>query len=765
MYNDLSLQGALDTRRAMAFTVQEVSNANLELALKKFDYPEEKDEGDFLSTLALIPPAQFSFYSMFLGQFDYCHHYKVVLLQRNRTTSRIFRLYHGEDEAQAQDALQLLRTTLFPLIKDGEIMCTELLLTAAVLPKPRERKQLLYHLVEVMEKHPESHPEWYKVVQAMLHSACFYGDKEEVQVLLSKGADLCKPNKKGNLPIHEAATNSSSEGMKWLLDLLRIKVSPQEFKKTLKRQNSRGHNALQVAAKSNNHHVMATMIGTMVGLGIAVGISEESFPLHVAATKDNTDEIWAYVDKECVKRCPRTKQSRSYSLDMTDAHGFTALMVAVQNGYINSSAYLLHGGANPNVCHPKTGDTALHYAAEIANLTLIRMLCVFQANTTIKNKAGKMPIDVARASCFSGAEKCAATLEEIVHLQQKASSFYEMTKSEPLPIVKPGTTFLLSMDGGGVRILITNQVLLAIEKRMKQLQPNCDAFTSYFDYVAGTSAGGVAALMLFHVGTSLTLARALLMRYMTSVLTKPKASREKLTWDFYQEILGAETTLDAVSEPKIMVMCTLGNCSPPELHLMCNYGSARNNQKAPSERKLWEAACATGAAPSHFPAFQGIFLDGGLMANNPTLEALVEIFSEAKKANQEVELGCVLSIGTGFSPSKPVENIDFFLPSTVSAVAHFRENIQSLTNLFHLFVAQVTKSDGSEVEKARTWCQSLGGVPFFRFSPPLHEDISLVTTDVHVIYEMLFNTEKYLLESAQEIDQIAKLLLARKRAN
>lgn len=751
----------------MAFTVKEVSDIDFEHALEKLEYPTEEDEDDFLNTLALLPPSKHSWYNFF-GNYD---HYKVVLLQKSDSTTRAFILYHGKEEFLAKEALQLLHTTLLPLIRDGEIMCTERLLMAAVTPEPKPRKQLLHHLVEVMEKHPESHPEWYKVVQAMLHSACVHDDREEIKVLLTKGADLRKTNKKGNSPIHEAATSISSEGMEWLLNLIGSRVSRPELKKTLQKQNSVGQSPLGMAVKSNNKHALAAMVGKMSSLGIAVGIPGESSPLHLAVTHDNADEIWTYIGEESVIKSPVSKRP-SLSTDRiflspTNAHGFTPLMVAVHNGYINSSASLLHGGANPNFLHPETGDTALHYAAEIADLTLVRMLCVFEADVTIKNNAGKTPLDIAKESSFStagksAADKCTAALEEMIYLQQKANRFYEEAKKEPLPDVKPGAMFLLSLDGGGMRSLNTNQIIIAIEKRMKQLQPNCDAFTSYFDYVAGTSAGGVAALLLCHVGAPLSLTRALVMRYLTSVITKPKVNREKLTWDFYQELLGPESTLDEVTVPKTMIMCTLADRSPPEVHMMCNYGGSRNGQKAPSERKLWEAACATGAAPTHFPAFEGKFLDGGLVANNPTLEAFVEIFAQAKKANQEVALGCVLSIGTGISPSKPVENIDFFLPSAMSAVAHLRENISSLTNLLSLFVAQVTKSDGSEVEKARTWCQSLGDVPYYRLSPPLHETISLVTTDVHVIYEMMFNTEKYLLQSSQEIDKVAKLLLARK---
>ena len=42
------------------------------------------------------------------------------------------------------------------------------------------------------------------------------------------------------------------------------------------------------------------------------------------------------------------------------------------------------------------------------------------------------------------------------------------------------------------------------------------------------------------------------------------------------------------------------------------------------EQFVWQAARSSGAAPTYFRAF-GRYLDGGLMANNPTLDVLTEI--------------------------------------------------------------------------------------------------------------------------------------------
>ena len=49
---------------------------------------------------------------------------------------------------------------------------------------------------------------------------------------------------------------------------------------------------------------------------------------------------------------------------------------------------------------------------------------------------------------------------------------------------------------------------------------------------------------------------------------------------------------------------------------------------------IWQAARSSGAAPTFFTASMNRFLDGGLMANNPTIDTLTEIteFNSALRA-------------------------------------------------------------------------------------------------------------------------------------
>lgn len=54
-----------------------------------------------------------------------------------------------------------------------------------------------------------------------------------------------------------------------------------------------------------------------------------------------------------------------------------------------------------------------------------------------------------------------------------------------------------------------------------------------------------------------------------------------------------------------------------------------------SEQLVWRAARSSGAAPTYFRPM-GRFLDGGLLANNPTLDAITEIHRYYKALQAKV---------------------------------------------------------------------------------------------------------------------------------
>ena len=73
---------------------------------------------------------------------------------------------------------------------------------------------------------------------------------------------------------------------------------------------------------------------------------------------------------------------------------------------------------------------------------------------------------------------------------------------------------------------------------------------------------------------------------------------------------------------------------------------------------------------------------------------------------------------------------------------------------------QTLLTDGQEVNRASTFCDVLGS-QYFRVTPPLKEDIGMATTDENTLIEMLYETQMYLFDNPEMIDDIAKCLLSR----
>ena len=104
------------------------------------------------------------------------------------------------------------------------------------------------------------------------------------------------------------------------------------------------------------------------------------------------------------------------------------------------------------------------------------------------------------------------------------------------------------------------------------------------------------------------------------------------------------------------------------------------------------------------------------MANNPTLDAMTEIFHQGRKEGKNARLGLVFSIGTGEPPCVKLGDVGVAVPrlrTILHDVFHIGQTISGLVNLISQFVSQSTQSSGQEVVRAESWCATMD-TPYVR---------------------------------------------------
>ena len=561
-----------------------------------------------------------------------------------------------------------------------------------------------------------------------------------------------------------AATHGSAQCMKHVIDRVGEKLGKQESRHLLEQRNKQGKTLLHIAFENNNQDVVNELMRSNTSMLNALD-GNASNPLHLAAQQDADESISAAYNQLKHSETPSSPIDFMNSLNMRNGKGFTPLMLAVRLGYLNSAMALLLAGADPDIHHPTTWNTALHHAAEIGNPSLVKLLIVFGANMEAINKARKTPLDVVRASSQPNAAACTQLLEETLELLHEANSKMSDT-SEPTPVSKD-SIFLLSLDGGGARFFVTVQILVALKERMQYLQPDCSTLKSYFDYIAGTSVGCLLGLGLSHCNCSPEFCRSAAIKFTEVVCTKNPTIPDVYYEACITEYLHKDLKLGDVEKPRVIMTTVIGDRAPLVLHLMCNYGEARDEQLHARERKAWEVARASTAAPVYSAPFEGKFLDGGLMANNPTLVAMTEIFEQAEREGKDAKIGLVVSIGTGYPIAKEGRDVAIHVPrlrNILSTLYHIGDTISRLFNLLNVFISQLTVSDGHEVKKARAWCKSIGA-SYFRFSPQLRKRYHIMESDKAVVTDIMYEGHVCALKSAKEIDDLAKILLARGPCN
>jgi patatin-like phospholipase/acyl hydrolase len=234
-----------------------------------------------------------------------------------------------------------------------------------------------------------------------------------------------------------------------------------------------------------------------------------------------------------------------------------------------------------------------------------------------------------------------------------------------------GPKKILALDGGGIRGMLSVEILARIEDILRDKTGGANfVLADYFDFFAGTSTGAIIAACLswgmtvdkirsFYLqnGAEMFDRAGLLERYY-----RHKFQSEKLCAQLQREF-GAETTLGS-EKLRTLLMMVMRNASTDSPWPVCNNPKARYNDRARADCNLdlplWQLIRASTAAPTYFPpeivkvgAREFIFVDGGVtMYNNPAFQAFLMATVEPFNLNwpSGADKLLVVSVGTGTSP-------------------------------------------------------------------------------------------------------------------
>ncbi|XP_033480569.2 85/88 kDa calcium-independent phospholipase A2 isoform X2 [Epinephelus lanceolatus] len=644
--------------------------------------------------------------------------------------------------------------------------------------------------------------------QTPLHRACERGDSACVKELLEESqarTDIKDCN--GETPMHCAAKQDTSA----IIQIMCSRLCPG-----VNELNSNGETPLHVACRLGRVDAVKALLeggakcdvkgGTGYAIHSAMKYSEKGCveeilkadpgQLHAEDSMyGGTPLHWSKTAEMC-----RLLLEHGCAVNYLSKTGESPLHILTKKGRFEAAMVLLTHGANANL-KGQDGNTALHLAMKKDHIELIKALIVFGADVEIHNDLGETPgLIAARTSkgpnrkilldmlCSVGVQRCLPPspgspppfsnnakppsnkgigFEDIMYMGAAVSAMSRGKSEVDGPrMEKKKMDRLLCLDGGGIKGLVLIQMLIALEREAGR------PTRELFDWVAGTSTGGILALAIIH-GKSMEYLRCLYFRMKEQVFRGSRPYESAPLEDFLKKEFGENTKMTDVRYPRVMVTSVLADRHPGELHIFRNYDPPSVHREppyattatfkpltTPQEQLVWRAARSSGAAPTYFRPM-GRFLDGGLLANNPTLDAMSEIhqYNKALKVeghgNEVKKLGIVVSLGTGKPPQVVVSSVDVFRPSNPLELA---KSFVGAKELGKMLVDCCTDSDGCAVDRAAAWCEMIDTI-YHRLSPQLSQEVMLDEVSDAVLVDMLWETQMYLYEKREKLQSLAKVLL------
>ncbi len=224
---------------------------------------------------------------------------------------------------------------------------------------------------------------------------------------------------------------------------------------------------------------------------------------------------------------------------------------------------------------------------------------------------------------------------------------------------------ILAIDGGGIKGVFPAMYLALIEAELAKRDDGKTKLHQHFDLITGTSTGGIIALAL-SLGIPAKEIYELYVSNANSIFGNKRsffgqilksshdnAFLEQLIRNKFKEYNeGEDPRLQDVNTPVCIPMYDLVKGNPSIMKSPYHEACTRD-----LHIPMYQVAMATASAPSYFNPYSNSYVDlngtekkfankvdGGVMANNPTLVGILEATKAFGKELEDLE---ILSIGTG----------------------------------------------------------------------------------------------------------------------
>ena len=231
----------------------------------------------------------------------------------------------------------------------------------------------------------------------------------------------------------------------------------------------------------------------------------------------------------------------------------------------------------------------------------------------------------------------------------------------------------MSLDGGGIRGIITVEILAKIEQELRKREGKPQlVLADYFDFVAGTSTGALIGACI-SLGMSVDEIRAFYLNSGKAMFDRrfwiPQMGKvigyeysDKKLANILKKVVKEDTTLGS-ERLKTLFLLVMHNAETDSPWVVSNNPKAKyndlekNGEGSNLHLPLWQLLRASTAAPTFFPpekidisGKKYMFLDGAITPfNNPAFQAYLMSTLNAYKMNWEKgeDKLLIVSVGTG----------------------------------------------------------------------------------------------------------------------